>query len=410
MLLVDVKAPEELYQVLRDNELIALPKKDDYIRPVGMGLVIRKLVSILFLFHTFEKPAVVEDSTRKLGESFNDLHFKGLQYGCTERGTEKIIHFTRQSLELHPDRDHFFMDEENAFNQVSRWKALARIKEHFPFIIPFLSKIYGEDSNGWFFGHNCEEARTTTGIPSLEGVHQGDVFGSWIHCMATLPFVQELANLVGEDGSSKFFIDDGNLSASFTKMAEAFDYVFDEGPKVGYHLKRIKGVYLLGRCEDRAEAVRRKLALIARFHFDPAMIRIHPDNGGDKLLYGAKVLGSYLGSKESIANRLEKKLAELKKEADAITMVGSLQIQYLLLRWCFCQKIIHLQRTIPPNLIGTYLEPGFTELKKLILNSILGRADGIPPKTFALAELHIHDSGLGLFHSADTSKAAFLAS
>ena len=118
-------------------------------------------------------------------------------------------HFTRQSLELHPDRDHFFMDAENAFNQVSRWKA--RIKEHFPFIIPLLSKIYGEDSNGWFFGHNCEETRTTTGIPSLEGVHQGDVLGSWIHCMTTLPFVQELAKLVGEVGSSKFFIDDGSL-------------------------------------------------------------------------------------------------------------------------------------------------------------------------------------------------------
>ena len=148
-------------------------------------------------------------------------------------------------------------------------------------------------------------------------------------------------------------------------------------------------VYLLGRCEDRVEALRRRMVLLSRFHFDPAMIRIHPDNGGDKLLYGAKVLGSYVGSEESIANMLEKKLAELRKEADAITTVGSLQIQYLLLRWCFCQKIIHLQRTIPPNLIGTYLEPGFTELKKLIVNSILGRADGIPPKTFDLAELHI---------------------
>ena len=64
------------------------------------------------------------------------------------------------------------------------------------------------------------------------------------------------------------------------------------------------------------------------------------------MLYGAKVLGSYVGSEESIANRLEKKLAELKKGADAITTVGSLQIQYLLRHWCFCQKIIHLQRTI----------------------------------------------------------------
>ena len=95
VLLVDVKAPEELYQVLRDNELIALPKKDDDIRPVGISRAIRKLVSILFLSHTFEKPAVVVDSTRKLRESFNDLHFKGLQYGCSQRGTEKIIHFTQ---------------------------------------------------------------------------------------------------------------------------------------------------------------------------------------------------------------------------------------------------------------------------------------------------------------------------
>ena len=71
--------------------------------------------------------------------------------------------------------------------------------------------------------------------------------------------------------ASKFFIDDGNLSAPFTKMTETLVYVFDEGPEVGYHLKRTKGVYLLGRCEDRTEAVRRKLALIARFHFDPAI-------------------------------------------------------------------------------------------------------------------------------------------
>ena len=107
-------------------------------------------------------------------------------------------------------------------------------------------------------------------------------------------------------------------------MTEALDFVFDEGPEVGYHLKRTKGVYLLGRCGDRAKAVRRKLALITRFHFDSAMIRINPDNGGDMMLYGAKVLGSYVGSEESIANRLEKKLAELKRPT-------------LLQRWARCR-------------------------------------------------------------------------
>jgi hypothetical protein len=293
---------------------------------------------------------------------------------------------------------------------VSRWTALARIKVHFPFIIPFLGKIYGEDSQGWYFGHNSEEARSITGIPSLEGVHQGDVLGSWIHCMATLPFVKELKDKVGEQGSSKFFIDDANLTAPYDQMLSALDHVFAEGPEVGYHLKRDKGVYLLGRCKDRAEAMRRKCELMAKYSFESSMIRIHPDNGGDKLLYGAKVLGSFVGTEESIANRLEKKLAKLKKEADAITCVSSFQIRLLLLRWCFGQMIIFLQRTIPPKLIDTYLEPGFTELKKLVLNSILGKPNGIPLKSFALAELHIQDSGLGLFHSSDTSKAAFLAS
>ena len=185
------------------------------------------------------------------------------------------------------------------------------------------------------FSGNCEEARNTTGIPSLEGVHQGDVLGSWIHCMTTLPFIQELANLVGEDGSSKFFFDGGNLSAFFTEITQALDYIFDEGPEVGYHLKRTKGIYLLGRCEDRVKALRRRMELITRFDFDPATIRIHPDNGGEKLLYGAMVLGSYVGSEESIANKLEKKLAELKKKADAIITVGSLQIQYFFLKLGF---------------------------------------------------------------------------
>ena len=109
------------------------------------------------------------------------------------------------------------------------------------------------------------------------------------------------------------------------------------------------------------------MELITRFDFDPAMIRIHPGKGSEKLLYGAKVLESYVGCEESIANRLEKKLAELKKKADAVITVGSLQIQYLLLRWCFCKRSFICNGL--SRLIGTYLKPGFTELKKLILNS-----------------------------------------
>ena len=80
--------------------------------------------------------------------SFNASHFRGLQYGCSSRGGETIIHITRKSLEMYPTRDHFFMDADNAFNRVSRWGALAQVREHFPSFVPFLRHVHGEDSNG----------------------------------------------------------------------------------------------------------------------------------------------------------------------------------------------------------------------------------------------------------------------
>ena len=303
------------------------------------------------------------------------------------------------------------MDADNAFNRVSRWQALAQVALHFPYFMPFLGRIYGEDSNGWFFGYNSETTCTgITAIPSLEGVHQGDVMGSWLHCMATLPFIKDLAAIIGDDGFVKFFIDDGNLSGDYKTMGKAIDHVLSAGDAVGYFLKLTKGTYLLGRCTSRLEALRRKAELVIKYKFKQEMIRIHPDNGGDPLLYGAKVLGSFVGSGEYIVAQLDAKLTELTKEAEAITRVSSLQVQYLLLRWCFCQKIIYLQRTTDPYLLDTHLAPRFDDLKRLILSSILGRVDGIPDKTFLLAQLHIQDSGLGLFDSGSTTKAAYAAS
>ena len=81
VILLDGGAPDLLYHVVRDNELVALPKGEDDIRPVGMGMVVRKLASIVILAHTFEPPTAASED--QLSESFNDVAFKGLQYGCT---------------------------------------------------------------------------------------------------------------------------------------------------------------------------------------------------------------------------------------------------------------------------------------------------------------------------------------
>jgi hypothetical protein len=107
-LLLDLKAPPRVYDFLRDNELCAVPKGEKDIRPIQMGCVMRKICSILFLTHTHER---VDGS-----KSFNESHFKDLQFGLAENGCERIIHLFRLHLQLYPEHDMYFVDADNAFN------------------------------------------------------------------------------------------------------------------------------------------------------------------------------------------------------------------------------------------------------------------------------------------------------
>ena len=169
VLIIDDKVPKEVYDTLRDNELIALPKSNGDVRPVGMGSSIRKICSILFLSMTSRKE--LSDDGSEAVSSFNESHFARFQYGMAPKGTEIITHISRLSLEKYPERDVFFMDADNAFNQASRLKGLIETMKHFPIIIPFLNNIYGQDLNGWYFGLTSG----ITPIMSHEGFHQGDV-------------------------------------------------------------------------------------------------------------------------------------------------------------------------------------------------------------------------------------------
>jgi hypothetical protein len=48
------------------------------------------------------------------------------------------------------------------------------------------------------------------------------------------PFLQQLHQILGDSGFVKFFVDDGNLAATFDKMVEAIQYIKEYGPMFGY--------------------------------------------------------------------------------------------------------------------------------------------------------------------------------
>ena len=406
VMLMDVEGvPLGAYEFLRLNNLIAIEKPDKTIRPIGMGSIFRKLCCGIFLAYTFQGHPMFQ------GESFNKMHFSNLQYGVDSMGSEKIIHYFDLFMEANPESDVFFADGSNAFNSTSRLKGIEEAHTYFPQMTPFLMKIYYENNYGCYFGLKEGVQK----IPSVEGLVQGCILGSWLWCMSNHSFLKGLSNILVTDsiqtsGTIKSFIDDTNLGGKTPKMFEALRYMFTEGPKIGFTLNKKKGAYLLGKCSTDLEAVQKKTQLIEEFGLEPDVIRIHPDNLATSIgpsLYGSKVLGAYVGDPIYIRNQLVKKENELRDAKDAIMRLSHKQIQYLLLKWCYDSKMTFLQRVMAPRKLVSLIEK-FQDFKKEILDHIIGSTIG--DKEFQLALLPLSESGLGLTNSPLISFSAFVAS
>jgi hypothetical protein len=106
-------------------------------------------------------------------------------------------------------------------------------------------------------------------------------------------------------------------------MLRVIKYVLEEGPKFGYHLKFTKGSYLMGRCGDHDEALRRKQALVD-IGLSPAIIHLHPEDvpaahrEEAELAFGVRMVGTWIGHHRYIQGQLQNKLHDLNVEMEHI--------------------------------------------------------------------------------------------
>ncbi|MEY4350407.1 MAG: hypothetical protein RL078_454, partial [Bacteroidota bacterium] len=360
VLLIDVKdVPSDVYKFLRLNKLVAIPKPDDSIRPIGMGSIFRKLCSSIIFTQTFSSHADFD------GNPFNESYFKNLQYGVDERGCEKILLCFQQYLQLHPDHDLLCCDARNAFNSLSRLKGLEETFKYFKDLIPFMNKMYLEESFGCYYGL----AEGVQKIESREGFHQGCILACWLFSMAFHPFLKQLSDIMETDGLVKAFVDDTTIAGTKTKILEALQVISAEGESIGFKLNVNKSVILLGRTETDAEALAKKSEYMT-LGFSESCILIHPDNlPGSSASYGTKLLGCFIGHEDFIRSRIQAKAEKLKKIAGNMQKkVDSKQIQFLLLGQCFNAKVNYLSRTTSPDRMLPLLNE-FESMKKTILEN-----------------------------------------
>ena len=165
---------------------------------------------------------------------------------------------------------------------------------------------------------------------------------------------------------------------------------------------------LLGRCDSLEIALERKERLVL-LGLDRQVVKLHPDNDPEHLSeFGAKIVGSWIGSDEYIREQLAQKLETLKSEAEVIKQFPDSQSQNLMLRYCFCQKINYLQRLTPPPLLVDFVAQ-FDDLKRDIFRQILRKPD-ISNSLWTQCCLDIQDGGLGYQLTSHVTPVAYIAS
>ena len=321
--------PDAISDIIRDNELIALPKGESDIRPIGIGFTIRKITSMI--------------AFRRL-KDFNLRHFGSSQFALARNGCENVIHSLVSAKAENPTWDMLCLDADNAFNRANRIKGLLEVHKHAPEMLPFLKEMYFCISRGWYFGRNDG----ISSVNSSNGFHQGDVLASWLYVMTIQPLLKMIDEVISEDNVdcvNNWYADDGNILAPFPTMKKIVEILHVHGPSFGYFMKKNKGAYVVG-IDTRENSLQRTEYFNQNYNFDPTIFKHHPStNLTDDSNYGCKVLGSYIGSSSFIQKGLKSYINDLERNGEELIAYPNLQGRMNLFLKCFCTKPLFLLRT-----------------------------------------------------------------
>ena len=385
--------PMAVSRFLVVNEIIPIPKEDGGLRPVAIGETYRKIAAAVMINHLGDAPA------KFLGDS----NFGVLR---NESGMEAIIHSVRLQLELSKlDFDFLFLDFINAFNKIDRSAFLACISEQFPDLFPYASLCYLSSSEIWL-----KVKDTVRSLSSDSGVHQGDVLGPLLFCLAVHPLFKEIIRIIGPDGFFRAFLDDGVIFTSLPKIMEILDFIERSGIQFGVSLNMDKSCIMMGRRLNSESSIADQASYLAR-GFSQDKVLIHSSNGDSVTdsIYGFKLLGTPIGSDAFISAWLSKKLVKLSLVADKIILYPCFQVRSLFLKLCFSQKITHLLRTINPALMGDFVHQ-FDILRLYILSSITDTKLDEYSAAWSQSLLPSTSGGLGLVNLQFSRHAAYTAS
>jgi len=171
--------PHEYISTLLACRLVPLKKKDNGIRPVGVGECLRRIIG--------------KTITGLLKEDI--IHAVGILTLQTcaglESGIEAAIYAVRKRFEENNSECLLLVDADNALNKLNRKVSLENIKRLCPPMYTYIHNSYNTPAK--LYLENGDH------ILSQEGVTQGDNVAMAMYALSTRPLVQALSKETAND-------------------------------------------------------------------------------------------------------------------------------------------------------------------------------------------------------------------
>ena len=353
--------PQNVKPLIFGARLLAFQKKDGGIRPIAIGLTLRRLIAKCLCQRVMPKFQALAGP---------------LQLGVgTPRGLEAGVHAAREYLrELAPSHALVKIDFTNAFNSLRRDTLLEAVFLEFPEAYPFLFACYGQESD-LYFGQKI--------LVSAEGVQQGDPLGPWLFSLATLPILKQGG---GRHAQLKFaYLDDITIGGELQSLADGVEQIRHEAAAMGLAMNDSKSELI---CCSTIN-IPSELSGFKRVSADDANLLGVPLSTGSALTYA-------LEKHVECLSQLSPKLALLQSQDTLFILRHSLStpsIQHVL-RGIFCGEH-HLLRDLD------------MVLKTLLTESLNTQFDDV---SWQQVTLPVNSGGLGIRSATDLAASAFLAS
>ena len=358
------KASPEVAKYFACARLIPLKKKDNGVRPIAIGLTVRRLASKLLL-------SKIKDKI-KLDNQF------GIGF---QNGMDTVIHATRLASKLfaaEQDFAVFQMDIINAFNTISRNLFMEDLKADYGELFPFVNWVYG--NNPVLFIHGTNET-----ICSSNGVQQGDPLAPFLFSVALMKFLKTHITHLKFNWN---YLDDGLFGGSTELLNEFIRTIMKFGPDHGIAVNLSKSNLFWPHPRRINDAL-----------FDDRINRSYD---------GLVVLGTPVGSKSFIGNHFEEKTIKRRSKLEKLKKIDDPQVVYTLLSNCeTMSRINQFVRTALPENTTTLSSSFDADLVDTVENFI---GTLLSKQSQRQMELPMRLGGLGLRSTVKHTPAAFLSS